>query len=208
MKNLLPDEQTTLKTYDKIARLWADHHDTADFWAKEARLFHGLLPKGKILDIGAGGGRDLKLLEGLGYQYEGTEISSGLIEVLRRRYPKHLFHQQSIYELAFPSRFDGFWCAAVLLHIPKSRITEALKAIHSIVRKGGIGFVSIKDGDGEHMEVEKLQDGTEHGRLFVYYSKTEFADLLKRQKFQVAEYTYRPDSQKTRWHCFFVQTRS
>lgn len=39
MSKLLPEERTTLKTYDKIAKTWAARHNNEDFWVAELKRF-------------------------------------------------------------------------------------------------------------------------------------------------------------------------
>jgi SAM-dependent methyltransferase len=156
MAELLPDEQVTKSTYDALATQWAGEHSTQGFWLDEMRRYHEQLPGGKILEIGAGGARDAKELVKLGYDYVGTDVSTGLLEIARNELPGYPFFEQSVYDLDFDGeQFDGFWASAVLLHIPKSRIDEALSRIKSVVRARAIGFISIKDGTGERRELDE-----------------------------------------------------
>lgn len=182
-------------------------HNNKNFWAAELKRFHELIPSGKILEIGTGGSRDAKELIKLGYGYIGTDISSQLLKQVRMELPSQELYLQSVYELSFPGlpKFDGFWASKVLLHIPKSRIDEVLQRIKTVVRPGGGGFISLKDGNGEGLEIESWGNKKEHKRFFSYWSKEEFAKALNRNQFTVVDYIYRPDSQKTRWHCFFVE---
>jgi SAM-dependent methyltransferase len=208
MSQLLPEEQATMQTYDKVAGIWAEKYSVTDFWAEEMRRFHEILPKGTVLEIGAGAGLDAKELISLAYDYVGTDVSEGLLEVARANLPNQLFYQQSVYDLSFPNqqKFDGFWASKVLLHLPKARIDMALKSINSVVKLGAIGFISLIDGKGEGMELEDWDDGGKHHRYFAYYSKGEFTDILRQTGFQVADYKYRKDSDRFKWHCFFVKT--
>lgn len=206
MSELLPEELVTRETYDALAETWLAYHDTADFWATEMGRFQELLPEGTLLEVGAGGARDAKVLLGLGYSYVGTDVSSGLLAVARLRLPGQEFYEQSVYDLSFPDRekFDGFWASAVLLHIPKARIDEALQRIKSVVKPGGVGFISLKDGEGEQTQVDEV-DGQQLERFFAYWQKDEFAEVLEANGFKMLDYLYRPIDKKTRWHCFFVQ---
>lgn len=111
----------------------------------------------------------------------------------------------SVYDLNFPAHtFDGFWASAVLLHVPKERINEALARIKSVVKDNGIGFISLKDGADQKVEVDQI-GGETVKRFFAYWQKDEFQKVLKDNGFSVVDYMYRPMSEKTRWHCFFVK---
>jgi SAM-dependent methyltransferase len=155
------------------------------------------------LEIGCGGGRDAKELIALGYGYVGTDISAGLLEEAKKNNPGATFQQVSLYDLNFTEPFDGFWCAAVLLHIPKRRIDEALQAIKKNIKKGGIGFIAIKEGDGEKMETEGGLDGD--GRLFVYWQNDEFKQALTSNGLEVLQEGYYPKSERTKWLTYHIK---
>lgn len=53
-------EQQTLDSYNKYGKQWAASHLDFDFWASELKRFKNYLPKGRVLEIGSGGGRDAK----------------------------------------------------------------------------------------------------------------------------------------------------
>lgn len=208
MPNLLPEEQATKRTYDALAKTWALQHDASHFWVTEMQRFHELLSKGAILEIGTGGGRDGQELLALGYQYVGTDVSSGLLTVARETLPNQELYEQSVYDLTFSDKkkFDGFWSAATLLHIPKSRIDEALQRIKTVVKPGGIGFISLKDGEGEQVRIDEF-GGSQFERFFAYWHKDEFVETLNRNGYTNIEYIHHPDGRKGRqpWHCFLVQ---
>lgn len=203
---LRPEELTTAQTYDQTAQIWSEAHNSKGFWTTEMENFHRLLPNGKIVEIGSGGGRDVRDLVELGYEYVGTDISSGLLEVARQNLPNETFYNQSVYDLDFQGeKFDGFWASAVLLHIPKDRMSEALARIKSVTVKRAIGFISLKDGIGEKVEHDEI-NGKQLERFFSYWKKDEFVKVLQENGYTIADYSYHPMSEKTRWHCFFVQT--
>jgi SAM-dependent methyltransferase len=204
---LLPEEQVTVKNYDKFASAWASERNTKNFWAQELQRFHELLPKGTILEIGSGHGRDAEDLLELGYDYVGTDISVGLINIIRQRFPDQKFYQQSVYELDFQEgqNFDGFWAAAVLLHVPKSRMDEALQSIRRVVNTDAIGFISLKDGQGEGVQDDVVGRETMR-RFFSYWTKEDFTEVIDANGYEVVDYIYHPVSEKTKWHSFLVRT--
>ena len=152
-------EQQTLKSYDQYGKQWAASHLDFDFWVPELKKFKKYLSEGKVLEIGSGGGRDAKELIRAGYEYTGTDISKGLLEAAKKYNPGAKFLLKSVYDLDFPENsFDGFWACAVLLHIPKSRIDEALRQLHKVVKPNGVGFISVKQGVGEETNEKNRRD--------------------------------------------------
>ncbi len=191
----------TVRYYDKEATNWSASHggDDKDSWWKDEMLkFNEYLPNGKVIEIGSGVGKDAQALIGLGYDYLGTDASIGLIELAKQRNPSAQFVQKYAHELD-PSvgEFDGFWASAVLLHIPRNEMEKSLLAISSILRNEGVGFITMKEGEGERID-EKT------GRLFTYFKEDEFRDVLESTGFSVLE-VGRRDTEKDNWLIFYVR---
>lgn len=201
------EELTTIRSYDKVASAWVAAHSGVNYWADELAIFQRYLPAGYVLEIGAGGGRDAELLDGAGYDYVGIDISGGLLEQARIRNPKLPFLEASIYDIKSSILFDGFWCSATLLHLPKSRVEEALLSIHGAIRPKGVGFITIKEGYGDMIPEKETIDGIEIVRHFSCYQEEEFGDHLKATGYKTLEMQRREDSPKTTWLIYFVQVQ-
>ncbi len=85
------EEEQTMRTYDTIAPDWASNHSSERFWGEEMDRFGELLPSGKVLEIGSGGGRDAKELIAKGYDYIGTDVSQGLLGEAKKLNPDATF---------------------------------------------------------------------------------------------------------------------
>ena len=198
--NLLKQDKT-VDYYDRDAEKWSRAHggfEEKSYWEEEMEYFRKLLPNGKIIEIGSGAGKDASALIKMGYEYTGTDASSGLIVVAQRRNPEATFINVAVHNLQFPEKlFDGFWTAATLLHIPKSNINSALMSINKIVKPGGIGFISIKEGDGGKEDVNT-------GRWFAYYRQQEFRKKLILNGFSVIKEQKRPGEKDT-WLVYFIK---
>jgi len=202
--NLTSEEQQTLDTYNEYGKQWAASHLDFDFWVEELKRFKKYLPNGRILEVGAGGGRDAKELIKAGYGYTGTDISKGILEAAKKYNPGARFFQQSVYNLDFPENyFDGFWACAVLLHIPKSRIDEALRSLHRVMKPQGVGFISVKKGTGEGITNEPPPDGK---RFFAYYSLKEFGKILLKNGFEILYSKERKKTAKTTWLIYLCES--
>jgi len=203
----IPEEKITKESYNKIACQWSAKNGAVTIWDKEIKMFFKLLGKGSILEIGSGCGRDAEIFIKAGYKYTGVDISSSLINIAQKRVPEAIFLEQSVYELNFPkgTRFDGFWASATLLHIPKTRISEALRKIKKFIKNGGIGFISIKEGSGEKMETGLTDYGSDDKRFFAYYSREEFEEILLKNSFKIVKAHSLKTNDKLRFLCFFVQ---
>lgn len=199
------DEKITIKSYNQLGKQWATAHSTGGYWAKQFEAFNKYLPQGKILEIGAGSGRDAQDLARI-YNYTGVDVSDTLLTVARKNNPNLIFLNRSLYNLGFSENsFDGFWTAATLLHIPKTRIEEVLRNIHKIIRPNGIGFISLKQGEGEDITNGDEDFGNDFKRLFVLYNTEEFSNHLRETGFDILETQTQQRSSKTTWLSFFVK---
>ncbi len=201
---LTKDEAVTKQSYDKLAKQWSDAHLTPGYWEEEIVIFNQFLPKGKLLEVGCGGGRDARELIKLGYSYVGTDISKGLLNEARKNNPGAEFKQVSLYDLDFPDKFDGFWCAAVLLHIPKKRIVEALIAIKRNLKPGAVGFIAVKQGKGEKLEV--IDRISSDKRFFALWQTDELKTVLIANGFKILHPGRLKKSYKTTWLTFHVSS--
>lgn len=196
-------EQTTIKTYDQIARTWAQTHNTPGFWGEEMEKMINYVPKGKIIELGCGNGRDAQELIKFGYQYLGIDASGEMLAQAKSIASQPLFLIMDIYDIDVLSsvKFDAFWASTSLLHISKKRIGEVLTKISSILQPAGVGFISLKPGQGEEMKKEQIGK-VEVSRYFAYYQLDEFAEILSRHNFTVLE-----KYKKNKYLCFFCQKK-
>lgn len=194
-------ERVTVATYDANAERWCAGRD-ADFWAAERELFRRLVPRGRVLDIGSGSGRDARLLNAAGYEVVGVDVSASLLRVAAASCPEAEFRLASMYELPFgDGSFDGVWMAASLLHAPKSRAGRALGEVRRVLRPGGAAFIAVKRGDGEGLETSGIGE-----RYFAYYRPDELRALLERCGLPVAELSERAAGATT-WVCAWSAKR-
>lgn len=207
---LSPEEQRTLEAYKTIAQTRNKTHGNPDFWRSEFEKLNKILPVGKVLDIGCGGGRDALLFTNAGYDYIGVDLSEEMLVGARELLPTADFRKMDMYSLDFPSHnFDGFWAAASLLHIPKRNVIKIFQQITNIVKSGGIGFFAVKEGEDERM-VKGSLEGDE--RFFAFYEEGEFLKLLQENEFEVLEHRrdmreYSPPKNLTVWLLYFVKVK-
>lgn len=197
-------EFVTQQSYTKLAKTRNDDKGDMDFWQPEFEEFKRLLPSGRVIDIGCGTGRDALLFTNdSNYEYVGIDLSEEMLEQARLLVPQADFRQMNMYHLDFQSNsFDGFWASTSLLHIPKSRIDEALGEIKRILKPASIGFIVLKDGEGEDL----IQRGDDI-RFFALYTEQEFRSVLEHNGFKIltAKTMTHSKSGSQKWVTFFVE---
>lgn len=207
-KDLAPEEKLTVDTYNNSAAKWGQEHSDPSYWEEEFAKFKSFLPSGKILEIGCGGGRDAKVLILMGYDYVGTDVAKNFIEEAKKNVMGGEFLCQSVYNLGFgDNNFDGFWASAVFLHIPKNKIDDALQEVIRVTKSNGIGFISIKQGEGENIVEEEIVNNKTDKRFWALYNKPEFEEVLKRNNLEILNFKEWIKSKRTIWLIYFVKIR-
>ena len=175
----------TVQTYDRIAKDFARlHKDTK--WQEEFNYFSKLAKGKKIIDIGCGQGREALLFLNKGFDYLGIDASKSMLLEAEKKASKGKFVLMDFYNLKFPKEsFDGFWAAYSLLHVPKVRVSEVLGQIRRILKKNGIGFISLKERKNldEGMIKDNQYGGSE--RFFAFYGLGEFERILLENGFEI-----------------------
>jgi SAM-dependent methyltransferase len=192
--------ERTIGYYDTHTEEWvASAHYR---FTEEIGSFLGYVPFGsRVLEIGVGAGFEAENLARY-YSYSGVEPSKGLLTVARKSNPGVDFRNilaQEVAENFAENSFDAFWTVATLLHVPKDEIKDTLLGIRTVVKNDGVGFITMKYGEGE------IED--ENGRTFSYYSLGEFTFLLEMNGFEVFEKEIEQTEDKTIWLKFFVRVR-
>lgn len=141
--------------------------------------------RAKILDIGAGSGRDMQCLLDRGYDVYGIEPSPKLRQLAINKYPalEGRLYDGSIPELddSFSEQFDGALCSAVLMHIPKELLFDTAYSIKRVLKHRGNLLISIP-GQGPNTDSNHRD---EHGRLFNDYNPEYLQLLFERIGFQL-----------------------
>ncbi len=182
-------DNLTIATYNRIARRWTERNiDRApqdERYAAFASAVAGHAPTGRfrILDAGCGPGLDSRWFHERGFRVVGADLSAGMLAEARRRAPGVDFVQGDLRRLGFSAAsFDGIWCNASLLHLPRVDVPGVLASFRRFVDHGFL-YLSVKLGEGD--EVEEAAYGAGNPRFFTYFSRPEIELYLERAGFEV-----------------------
>jgi SAM-dependent methyltransferase len=184
---LAPTEAEALSVYDAYGE--RRETDECPMWVDPFFSWvASRIPKEKprmILDMGCGHGRFVPLLPQIGVEreeYIGLDFSPKQIEHARESHPHHSFEVCSIYDVGekYPNHFQGFVCIAMLMHIPRKRIKEALISLRRSLKKGAIGFFSTPLGDGEGR--------TSTGVTLTLFEELELREIFKETGFYSGDF--------------------
>jgi SAM-dependent methyltransferase len=177
--------QSTLAFYEEHAQEYFNRTVSADLSSLYERFFQHVKPGGRILDLGSGSGRDLKVMRDRGYIPLGIDASPSLAK-LATDFSGETCLTMRFEDLSLPEEFDGVWACASLLHISRCRIPTILKNIHDSLAERGVFFASVQVGVGERL----LPDG----RFFAYYQAEEFSHLIENAGFTIQQSWLSKDS--------------
>ncbi|WP_206023485.1 bifunctional 2-polyprenyl-6-hydroxyphenol methylase/3-demethylubiquinol 3-O-methyltransferase UbiG [Rubrivivax sp. JA1026] len=143
-------------------------------------------PRGaRVLDVGAGSGRDLAALLRAGIDGYGVEPSPGLRQAAITAHPELASRlvAGSLPDIGTPfgGGFDGIVCYAVLMHVPEAALFDAAFSLRSLLKTHGRLLLSIPSA-----RTDVRQDHRDDkGRLFQPYRPEELQLLFERLGFQL-----------------------
>lgn len=203
-------DQLTLDVYASGAREIAERYEAVA--SPVARYFASAFPAGsRVLDVGAGSGRDLACLLANGFQAFGVEPCAELRAQALARHPEleGRLDAAALPALGEPfgGNFDGLLCSAVLMHVGEAELFDAAWALKSLLRPHGRLLVSLPLSRTDVGAGER----DARGRLFKAYAPAYVQLLFEQLGFQQIG---RWDSEDalgragTRWATLLLELRS
>ncbi len=149
-----PEE--TGAAYDQITHLWqSDKFDRTNGIEQHLRALAFLDTPGAALDVGCGcTGRFEELLLERGFMPEGIDISSGMIELARKRMPELRFYHADICNWQPPSQYRFITAWDSLWHLPLDQQTPVFTKLFKHLEPGGVFIFSAGglEQAGEHCD--------------------------------------------------------
>jgi ubiquinone/menaquinone biosynthesis C-methylase UbiE len=206
----MPSKETNIpkqvqSAYDQIVSTYADQNhsplppENLRRWADE--LVKHVGREGRLLEVGCGTGRDMAWFESQQIRVVGLDLSAGMLNYARSQVSGGLV-MMSMQQIGFADdHFDGIWCCASLLHLPKSQVPDILQEIGRVLKGGGLMVLSVQAGQFEGWD-EGYVDGVK--RFFARYRREEMADLLAGAGFEVREIEVNEAGKRT-WLAYLCQ---
>ncbi|WP_026160540.1 class I SAM-dependent methyltransferase [Teredinibacter turnerae] len=167
---------STDKYYEENSQEYFQRTVGADISHMYANFLDLLPERAKILDAGAGSGRDLLHFSKLGYEALGIDSSSSLAR-LAEEYSGEKVIVSKFESMTFQNLFNGIWACASLLHSEKQLLPRILENFHNALMLDGILFISVREGKGRVC--------AEDGRMYTFYSIQEISSLIEGAGFDI-----------------------
>ncbi|NLV74618.1 MAG: class I SAM-dependent methyltransferase [Chloroflexi bacterium] len=164
----------------------------------------------RVLDIGCGTGREVAKLLELGYQAYGVEPSMAMLSAALELHPQLLGRVApgGLPELVNPfgGMYEGLLCLAVLMHLERTQLPEALRAMAALLVSGGRLLISVP---AERPGLTPAHRDAQ-GRLFTPLSPDELSAECARVGLQLVAASDEADSferEGYRWHQLVYELR-
>jgi SAM-dependent methyltransferase len=106
---------------------------------------------GPVADIGCGAGGMTRLLNDMGLDAFGVDLSPGMLEQARTRHPALRFELGSMLRLDIPdASLAGLLACYSLIHVPWEQRHRALAEFHRTLRPGGVLMLVFQVGDAAY----------------------------------------------------------
>ncbi|HCE42268.1 MAG TPA: methyltransferase type 11 [Lentisphaeria bacterium] len=175
----------TLKYYDSNAPGLANKYDRVNGGISDY-FQQSFDKKGKILDIGCGSGRDLKILHEMDYAADGVDPCEEFVECCNKHKTGYgsIVVKDSLPELKeiADKSYDGVLCSAVLMHLPKEQLFDASFTIRRILRDKGRFLMSVPLADET---IDSCSNRDSSGRLFNGITPENFQLMFERIGFSL-----------------------
>lgn len=139
---------------------------------------------GRIIEVGCGTGRDMSWFEAQNANVTGIDLSVGMLKYARKEVRGNLVGMNMRYLGFCNNFFDGAWCCASLLHLPKNEAMFALQEIKRVLKPNGMLVLSIQKGTDESWEDSYVPTVK---RFFARYQPDEMKDILSSIGFSIRQ---------------------
>ena len=139
---------TTLNYYNHNAQTFSDSTLNVDMSALYREFLPYVAQNGHVLDAGCGSARDAAYFKSQGFSVSAFDASPALAK-LASNYLQQSVAVKTFQELECVNKYDGIWCCASLLHVPKVELPQVFLNLQNALKPHGVLYVSFKYGDTE-----------------------------------------------------------
>lgn len=139
------NQQETAQSYDALADHWnGDKFHRNNGIEQHKRAIRFSSKAGAAIDIGCGSsGRIIDLLQSIGFESEGLDISNEMLRHARGRHPGVHFHHADIVSWEFPKKYQFISAWDSVWHVPMEHQDPVLRKLcDGLARQGVLIYTS------------------------------------------------------------------
>jgi SAM-dependent methyltransferase len=145
-------------TYDRVSSAYAEAFlrelDDKPFDRELLQRFAASTSQGAgsgrpVCDLGCGPGHVAAFLAEQGSDVVGIDLSAGMVEEARRRFPALTFSQGDMAALTLAAEaLSGIVCFYALIHVPRAKVPTVLREMFRVLVPGGSLLLAVHGGHG------------------------------------------------------------
>jgi SAM-dependent methyltransferase len=183
-----------VNSYDAIAYAYAERYcrelDYKPFDRDLLRRFARSVPAPTVCDLGCGSGHIGAYLQSFDLRVVGIDLSPGMVDEARRRYPQVHFEVGDMLDLRLEENsLGGIVALYSIIHLRREELNIAFREMRRLLMPGGILLVAFHRGKGELHEDESL--GMPVSFDCTMFEPDEVAQAMSEAGFAVTETTVR-----------------
>lgn len=190
METLKQVNSKTKEAYNKAAsRYFELFHDELEHKQFDRELILDFLENfdsdSVLCDVGCGPcGHIENFVTRKGINIVGIDISEKCVEIAQEHFPDIRFEVGDLAQLDYSDDyFDGIISYYSIIDTPKIYIDKVFKEFNRVLKKGGLLFLVVKEGETEGYEKELL--GVETEVYFSLFTEKEIEACLKKNNFKI-----------------------
>ncbi|RUO29242.1 hypothetical protein CWE12_09665 [Aliidiomarina sedimenti] len=202
-------DEATLQYYRDNAEEIFERYEAVSQSGIAEHFSSSFSPGSKVLDVGAGSGRDVRRLLELGFDAYGAEPVEELRDLAISKHPQlatRLFAGTVPNDLPIDQKYDGIICSAVLMHIPPPQLPATLLTLLNLLTVNGRLLISIPASRSDIND----KDRDPHGRLFNPITTDKLKALCNKLALKCAAEHVSEDAlqrQGTTWYTLLLMRR-
>lgn len=179
----------TQSSYDEVAaeytQRFADELDHKPLERDLLTRFAGTVT-GRLCDLGCGPGHVAAYLHSQGADIFGIDLSPGMVEQARAKFPGLTFEQGDMRGLKLDDgALGGIIALYSIIHIPREDVTDVLRELRRVLTPGGKLLLGFHQGE-QVLRVEELW-GKEVNLDFTFFTPAEMKANLAEAGFAIIE---------------------
>lgn len=157
-----------------------EHHYAEHLLDRPARFASLLSPDARILDLGCGPGRDLRLFANAGHTAIGVDLNLSFVTMARRHGQVIEGDIRCVSDMFPPNSFDGVWAQASLVHLSVTETEKILWDVALLLKEHG-SFYACVPAVGE----TGWRDEVDGQRWYTVWPNDEFETAVSTAGFEI-----------------------
>ena len=184
--------EVTKQSYESNSNIFIEQwKDTNESDNGKIETFIELLPQNaRILDVGAGFGKDVTYLCDKGFDCIGIDFCDEFIRKSKELYSNVKIYKTNFLEIDFPENaFDALWSRGALFHLSKVDFNAVISKLSMILKTKGVFYIQLIEGI--HDDLIDSIGNIEGAAHYSYYTVDELKSIMSEYGFTyIKEYPF------------------